>query len=342
MDGSFLLVPEGATLALSAGEVALDAAFVATLPLPVGPGDTALAVAAQRGAGEVPVSADGPAVARDGSVRIGASGQGIPAQLIMSAPDGGRIKIEGGDVVIDGANLFSVSTGAADAIGGIDIAAQTLTLQQRSFDVGAGAQPFGNLVTSSAGTGAAGPLRLSVTDSIDLNGSIVASSPIGVGGAGPVTVTTDRLSMNFGAIGTPTGLQSGGVPVRGSSNATIVKARSSILLTEGAQILSSSFGDAEAGPLTVSTQGTITISNGARISRPFGGAQQQRPDVGGDRATVERGHHRTPFHACKLHPVQATLCRHRGAPPLEPKALLQKNFRSIRAPMHLLPVRYPG
>ena len=76
--------------------------------------------------------------------------------------------------------------------------------------------------------------------------------------------------------------------------------------------------------------------------RPFGGAQQQRPDVGGDRATVERGHHRTPFHACKLHPVQATLCRHRGAPPLEPKALLQKNFRSIRAPMHLLPVRYPG
>ena len=114
-------------------------------------------------------------------------------------------------------------------------------------------------------------MRLSIANSLDILSGVVASSPIGEGGAGPVTVTTDRLTMNSGVIGTPAGRQTGNVPVRGASNATNVVANSSILLTNGALILSSSFGDADAGPLTVTSQGSITISDGARISADTSG-----------------------------------------------------------------------
>jgi len=79
-----------------------------------------------------------------------------------------------------------------------------------------------------------------------------------------------------------------------------------------------------------------------QADRPVGGAQQQRPGVGGDGAAVEPGYHRPAVNGCKREPIRATVCRHRGTPPLGPKALSQKNFRSFRAPMHLLPVRNPG
>ena len=57
---------------------------------------------------------------------------------------------------------------------------------------------------------------------------------------------------------------------------------------------------------------------------------------------IKRRLHRAPFDACKTEQVRATLCRHRGAPPIQGKSFSQKNFRPFRAPMHLLSVRNPG
>jgi hypothetical protein len=68
----------------------------------------------------------------------------------------------------------------------------------------------------------------------------------------------------------------------------------------------------------------------------IGGTQQQRPAVGGDAAAVECGNDRTVFDRCKVEQRWVTLCRHRGTPLLSGKALLQKNFRLFRAPMHLI------
>ena len=79
-----------------------------------------------------------------------------------------------------------------------------------------------------------------------------------------------------------------------------------------------------------------------QADHPVGGAQQQRASFGGDPPAVERSHHRTAFHAWKFKQRRVTLCRHRGTPLLSDKALSQKNFRSIRAPMHMTPVRDPG
>ena len=253
--------PTGATLDFVAGEVAIDGATLGISSAPVSQTASAVSIAAQKSAGVVPLDPSSPAVARDGPVRIGLGEQGNPSLLFVFDPNGGRITIGAGDLVIDGANLFAVSGGPSNAVGGIDVAAQTLSLEARQGDLGTA------LLTSSGGTSAAGPVRLSIANSLDILSGVVASSPIGEGGAGPVTVTTDRLTMNSGVIGTPAGRQTGNVPVRGASNATNVVANSSILLTNGALILSSSFGDADAGPLTVTSQGSITISDGAPHQR---------------------------------------------------------------------------
>ena len=58
-----------------------------------------------------------------------------------------------------------------------------------------------------------------------------------------------------------------------------------------------------------------------QADRPVRGAQEQRPGVRRDRPAAEPGHHRPARDGCKLHPIHATLCRHRGIPLLEPKAL---------------------
>jgi hypothetical protein len=75
---------------------------------------------------------------------------------------------------------------------------------------------------------------------------------------------------------------------------------------------------------------------------PVRGPEQQRAGIGGDRPAVEAGHHTPGLDGCKLEQRRATLCRHRGPPLHRRKALLQKNFRRFRAPMHLRLVRFAG
>ena len=48
--------------------------------------------------------------------------------------------------------------------------------------------------------------------------------------------------------------------------------------------------------------------------RPIRRAEQQRSRIRRDRAAVERRHHFASFNRCKSKQIQATLCRHRGAP----------------------------
>jgi hypothetical protein len=79
-----------------------------------------------------------------------------------------------------------------------------------------------------------------------------------------------------------------------------------------------------------------------QAKHPVGGPQQQGAGVGRHRPAGKRRHHRTACDGCKCKPLRVTLCRHRGPPLLSDKALLQKNFRRFRAPMHLLRVRYAG
>jgi hypothetical protein len=73
-----------------------------------------------------------------------------------------------------------------------------------------------------------------------------------------------------------------------------------------------------------------------------GGAEQQRTGIRSDRPAVEPGHHPPGLDRCELKQPWATLRRHRGPPLRRRKALSQKNFRRLRAPMHLRLARNPG
>src|ERR671932_1069325 len=79
-----------------------------------------------------------------------------------------------------------------------------------------------------------------------------------------------------------------------------------------------------------------------QAQHPVRGRQQQGTGLAGDGATIEGRNNRASFSRCKRKQVRVTLYRHRGLPLLRDKALSQKNFCSIRAPMHLTLVRDAG
>src|SRR3954453_8610586 len=79
-----------------------------------------------------------------------------------------------------------------------------------------------------------------------------------------------------------------------------------------------------------------------QAQHPVRRPQQQCAGVGGDGAAIKGRNNRATFSRCKRKQVRITLCRHRGLPLLRDKASSQKNFRSIRAPMHLTLVRDAG
>jgi hypothetical protein len=74
------------------------------------------------------------------------------------------------------------------------------------------------------------------------------------------------------------------------------------------------------------------------IRRP----QKQRTGVRCDRSSVKPSDHHPAIYRCKFKQFWATLCRHRGISLDQSKSLLHNNFLRVRAPMHLVCVRYPG
>jgi hypothetical protein len=101
-------------------------------------------------------------------------------------------------------------------------------------------------------------------------------------------------------------------------------------------------GDRVLDPLRVAGIAEAGGEAPDQADRPIGGAEQQRAGIGGDRPAVEAGDHRAARDRCKLEQRRATLRRHRGPPLRRRKALSQKNFRRLRAPMHLRLVRNAG
>jgi hypothetical protein len=78
-----------------------------------------------------------------------------------------------------------------------------------------------------------------------------------------------------------------------------------------------------------------------QADRAIGRPEQQRPGVRRDLATIERSYHLAAFDHFITEQVAATLCQHRGTPPIGFKSFRQKDFRRFGAPMHLFPVRNP-
>jgi hypothetical protein len=101
-------------------------------------------------------------------------------------------------------------------------------------------------------------------------------------------------------------------------------------------------GDRVLDPIRIAGIGEADCEARDEADGAIGGAEQQRPDIRGDRPAVEAGDDGPTRGRCKFEQRRATLRRHRGPPLRRRKALSQKNFRRLRAPMHLRLVRNPG
>ena len=257
LSGSRLAVRSGATLALSAGELAIEGGVLGNDAASLPALGTTVALAAQRGAGEVPVDAAPAAVARDGTIRLAADPAGNPSGAVVSGPGGGRVKLEGGDIILDVSSVGSFNTGDIDDTGGVDLAAENLTIRGQQTSGGRA----GGIATTTFSTGRAGPIRVSAA-AISVQDGIIASTPFGAGGGGAISVSADSVDLSGGLIGSPS---TGGIGL-GASAATTIEATGSLTLTNGASIASFSLGDQPAGPVTVSSGGTVTLAGGSQIS----------------------------------------------------------------------------
>ena len=255
--GSDLDFPQDATLSFTAAEIGVAAAQLGNEAAPLGGGTGRILIAAQRGAGEVPIEPVGPPVPRDGTVVIGAGDVGLATSLNVVGPGNGLVRIEAGELALDGGDVFVVNNGSTDSEGGIQLAAENILLRARPTATGEG----GNVVTTALSTGRAGSILAAASDTITFEGGNLVSAPLGPGGGGAVTVDTGGLRMTGGVIGAPQ-LGAG----FGSSGATSVAARDSVEMSDGAFILSASLGDFPGEPLAVSAVASISLTGGSAIA----------------------------------------------------------------------------
>jgi hypothetical protein len=181
----------------------------------------------------MPVDAALPAVARDGTIRFAADAASNPSGAIVNGPGGGRVRIEGGDIVLDVSSVGSFNFGDIDDTGGVDLAAQNLTIRGQQTAGGRA----GGIATTNFFSGRAGPIRVDAS-TISLQDGIIASTPLGAGGGGPITVTADHINLSGGLIGVPS---TGGAGI-GASADTTVAATGSLTLTKARRSRASPWG----------------------------------------------------------------------------------------------------
>ena len=149
----------------------------------------------------------------------------------------------GGDITIEGRNLFMTNNSLVTTATGGKVIAE--------------------------GLANAGDLELNITDTITLsNESVLATSTLGEGNAGDISLNTKELTVDNSIVSTANANagQAGNLKIKASEfvnlSGTFVDADKDI--TPGGLFTSTTDGEAAAGDLTVNT-GELTIANGAQI-----------------------------------------------------------------------------
>jgi filamentous hemagglutinin family protein len=280
---SQLQVPNGATLSLIGGDIAVAPFLGIRLPVLRAPGGN-IHLVSVASAGEVGINpADPTAPVQVGSFaslgRIDLTG----ARLDVSGSPGGTIVIRGGHLLLDSATVAADTTGDRDgARVGIDInVTQDMVATQSS-----------TITADVHGAGRAGDVRLTA-DTLDLNqdttigarassgttgergnidittrlmqvtgGAQVTGSTIGTGRGGTITVTVaETLTLaGGGQNGSPSAV---GTSVQGyGPGSTVIVRTNRLVMRDGGLIMSNTFGAGPAGEVTVQV-GTLEMSGGA-------------------------------------------------------------------------------
>ncbi|HWL66935.1 MAG TPA: filamentous hemagglutinin N-terminal domain-containing protein [Geminicoccus sp.] len=215
------------SLVLAGGEVAIRGTQVEVN----GP----ILIAAQASAGEVPLQSSGT-MARDGVIQIS---DGAVVRAVLLA--GSTIRIEGGRFLLDHASITPFALDDPDdpaGVTGLDLAARQITLRGNG-ETG---------IVSSAILGDASALNVTAGE-LTADGASIISIPFLGAAGGDVTITADRIVLQGrSVIGSP----AGGIAGDGTGGQTVIVARDSLRMSDGAQINSINMGDEKGGDILLS------------------------------------------------------------------------------------------
>lgn len=174
--------------------------------------------------------------------------------------DAGSVNINAKDTVsVSGTNSGIASTvgffGVGNA-GNINIQAQKLTLSDSA-----------KVATSSFGTGNPGSILVNVTDSVSLsNGSLLQAAALDLVNAGNVIIKAGGTVSFDGIYGyVPSGVSTSVIQSSlGNAGKVDIQAQK-LILSNGAQVITSTSGDGNAGSILVNVSDSVSVSNGSTI-----------------------------------------------------------------------------
>jgi filamentous hemagglutinin family protein len=221
--------------------------------------------------GTVRITADRLQLANVSAVSTDTFGAGNAGQIFVKATD---VSLAGGSAIASGVRegasgaggavvmdtqslsltddaLISSSTFGAGAAGDVNIKAGRVTLDASSIESG----------SDSVSTGDGGTIRLTADETTLQNGSRIITSTFASGDAGQVVITAGRLRVNGSLLASQSSNRAtgaaGGLTLTGTS----------LELTNGGRIETSSVNARMAGPISISMAGPVSvIGPGSHIS----------------------------------------------------------------------------
>jgi filamentous hemagglutinin family protein len=190
------------------------------------------------------------------------SGNGGPITITADA-----VLLDGG-VALDDSSLstgiFSITSGThpgSGSGGSITIVAGQLALHNGA-----------NVLAQSAGSGAGGPINVSVNRLLTVDsGGAVKSEAQGSGNGGPITITADAILLDGGVALDDSSLSTGifsitsGTDPGSGSGGSITIVAGQLALHNGAGVLAQSSGFSAGGSVDVRLEGSLTVDSGASL-----------------------------------------------------------------------------
>ncbi len=194
-----------------------------------------------------------------GTLSVSARAQIFSGTLRNSKGQGGKITIVAKqDVTVSGGAFIRTSTSGEGNAGTIDLDVDTLSVTN-------GAAIFTNAFRSS--TGQAGPIAIKATDKVTIAGtsSGLFTATSSSGNAGAINLQVGQLDLKDGAqidSGARTGNtgQGGEIKIVANKNVTASGKSNTVSITSGGEIISGTFSTGNAGQVSV-TSGMLTIDD---------------------------------------------------------------------------------
>ncbi|MFC5357743.1 filamentous hemagglutinin N-terminal domain-containing protein [Azospirillum himalayense] len=267
VDGARISVKPGKALSLVGGDIEVRGGATGRVEAPGG----SVTVASVARAGQVRLTDGTVNAAKRGKIRLHDR-----ASVASSGNGGGSVRIRGDSLTIDNATVATINTGGADAKGGLDA-------QSRSLDIASGA-----LISVATGSGQGAPISLQAGDVTLREGARVGSIAFGQGGAGPITVIADRLSIEGIGETFSTLIDSQAAFFANGLAGPITIAAGSVDIHKGGAILSRTYGASKAADISLNA-GSLTMSGDSTAGVRSRIVSEGYPWATGDTGSVTLG-----------------------------------------------------